>query len=79
LRKGDVRTEIYLGNEETLKGQLAYALNREIPVVLVAGSDEKARNTVQIKNIAARIQTETSIKDAARKVKEVLGKKVLMI
>ncbi|MFH0806361.1 MAG: histidine--tRNA ligase [Candidatus Brennerbacteria bacterium] len=60
LRRGNIPTEIYLGNEATLKGQLAYVLNADIPVVIIAGSDERERNAVQVKDLRARKQVEVS-------------------
>src|ERR1035437_6329872 len=63
LRKNGIASEIYLGKEENIKGQLAYALTQEIPVVLIAGEKEKEAKTVQIKNIITRTQTEVQFKD----------------
>lgn len=56
LRRSGIETDFYLGQEGTLKGQLAYALNLEVPLVIIAGSDEKKAGTVQLKNTKARSQ-----------------------
>ncbi len=57
LRSAGIRTELFLGEEATLKGQLAYAVTQEIPFVIILGPDEASRGVVQLKNMAARTQT----------------------
>jgi len=74
LRKNNIDSEIYLGKEVNLKGQLSYALTQEIPIVLIAGDKEKQSNTVQIKNVVSREQMEVSFEDIAKIVQKILTK-----
>lgn len=73
IRRAGIRTEIYLGTESTIKGQLAYALNAEIPVILIVGSEERKKNTVQIKNVGTREQKEVVRSEIFAKIMEVLN------
>ena len=72
LRNAGIATDLYLGQEPTLKGQLAYALNQEIPLVIIAGSDEKARGVVQLKNVKARTQSEVGVDDLIQAVRNIV-------
>lgn len=74
LRSAGIPTEIYLGKETSFKGQLAYATRQEIPVVLIVGSDEAARNVVQVKDMAARKQTEAPFDQVVEAVQQILAK-----
>ena len=62
LRAGGIRAEAYLGSGNMGK-QLKYADQRQSPVAVIEGSDEKARGVVQLKDLAlgarlaARIET----------------------
>lgn len=76
LRSEGIKTEIYFGNEETIKGQLAYALHHEVPIVLLAGSDEREKGTIQVKNIAARTQVEVDRSEAGNTIKKILGREI---
>ncbi len=58
LRKAQIRTELYLGTEKNLKGQLAYALRQSAPVIIVAGGNEMAKDVVQVKDMRNRKQIE---------------------
>ncbi len=74
LRKADIPTEIYLGQETTLKGQLAYAVRNEAPVVIIIGSEELKKGVAQIKDMKNRKQFEINNKDSdlVSKVKDIL-------
>ncbi len=72
LRKNNIDSEIYLGKEVNLKGQLSYALTQEIPVVLIAGDKEKQTNTVQIKNVVSREQKEVHFEDVVKIVEKLI-------
>lgn len=72
LRRAGVPTEIYLGNETTLKGQLAYVLNADIPIVVIAGSDERERNVAQVKDLRARKQVEVPRAELPSRVRALL-------
>ena len=51
LRQAGINTEMYLGEEKGLGKQLQYANRQQIPIAVLMGSDEFARNTVTIKNL----------------------------
>ncbi len=73
LRHDGINTEIYFGNDTMLKGQLSYVLNLEIPVVLIAGSSEKEKKTVQIKNVVTRKQNEVLFENITSEVRTILN------
>jgi len=52
LRRDGVAAELYLG-AAGMKAQMKYADKRKSPLVVIQGSDEKARGEVQIKDLAA--------------------------
>ena len=54
LRQNNINTEIYLGRENMLKGQLAYGVKKEYPIVLIIGAKELADKTIQVKNMKKR-------------------------
>ena len=72
LRRNGIPAEIYLGEEQSFKAQLAYAVRQEYPVVLIIGSVEKERDTVQVKDMNARAQIEVSRAQVLAAVKKVL-------
>jgi histidyl-tRNA synthetase len=74
LRSLGVKTEFYMGNEENLKGQLSYAANMEIPIVVIIGATEAKKSTALIKDMNARTQEEVEQIKLAEKVKEILSK-----
>ena len=53
LRRAGIPTEMYLGSESGLGKQIKYADRSGIPVVLIYGSDEKAKGTVTLKDLEA--------------------------
>lgn len=56
LRQGGISTEFYLGQEKTLRGQLAYAAKGNYPFVLILGSEERKKEMIQVKNMKERTQ-----------------------
>lgn len=72
LRDKNISSEIYTGQDESLKGQLSYGIKREFPVVIIAGSQEKESETIQIKDVKAKEQEEVKFKNAAEKIKSIL-------
>ncbi len=56
LRQAGCRTEVYLGNDSTLRAQLTYAAKREIPYVVVIGPNETVSGKVQLKDMTTRTQ-----------------------
>ncbi len=55
LRQRGINAEIYF-DKEPLKAQLAYAAKKEIPYVIIIGSQEAENNTVTIRNMKTREQ-----------------------
>ena len=53
LRRAGVPAELYLGSEKGLGRQIKYADRSGIPLVLIYGSDEKAKGTVTLKDLEA--------------------------
>ncbi|MEM9969675.1 MAG: histidine--tRNA ligase [Pseudomonadota bacterium] len=51
LRDAGIRAEVYLGNPKNFGNQLKYADKRASPVAIIQGSDEAARDIVQIKDL----------------------------
>ena len=74
LRNNGIPTEIYMGSEETLKAQLSFALNAEVPVIVIAGSTEMESRTVQVKDVRSREQKSVDFAEISDKVKAVLSK-----
>ena len=65
LREAGVNTEMYLGEEKTLGKQLQYANRQQIPLAVIIGSDEFAKNEVTIKNLrlGSRLQDKKKSRD----------------
>jgi len=72
LRKSGISTEVYMGSEKTLRGQLAYAVRNEIPVVLIAGGGEKKKKSAQVKNMKTREQKEIKVGEIAKFIQNIL-------
>ncbi|MDE2104179.1 MAG: histidine--tRNA ligase [Patescibacteria group bacterium] len=72
MRRSGLPTELYLGKESNLKGQLAYALGQSVPVIIIAGGSERDKKTVQIKDVARHQQTEMPLDEAPDKIKVIL-------
>ena len=53
LRRAGVPTEMYLGAEKGLGKQIKYADRCGIPLVVIYGSDEKAKGMVTLKDLEA--------------------------
>ncbi len=51
LRQAGINTELYLGDEKGLGKQLQYANRQQIPVAVIIGSDEFAKDEVTLKNL----------------------------
>jgi histidyl-tRNA synthetase len=62
LRLAGINAELYLGEEKGIRKQLQYADRQKIPVAVIIGSDEFARDEVSIKDLmeGMRRQHETS-------------------
>src|SRR5262249_51960409 len=51
LRRAGIRTEMYMGTDRAGK-QIKFADKLDIPIVLLYGPDEKAKNVVTIKDMS---------------------------
>lgn len=69
LRQDSVRTLVYAGQEDSLKGQLAWAVKSQIPYVVIMGTQEKEKGVVQLKDMNAREQREIKVSDLAATLK----------
>ena len=65
LRDAKVNTSFYVGDDTSFQAQLAYAVKREIPFVVMYGETEKTKGMVAVKNLATREQTEVRKEDVA--------------
>lgn len=52
LRRAGIPTELYIGTAKGLGKQLKYGDQYEIPLAILYGSNERAQNTVTVKNMA---------------------------
>lgn len=73
LRNARISSEIYMGPEASLKGQLTYALNAEVPIILIAGEVEMKNGTVQLKNVRERKQVSIEKKRIVEEVNKILA------
>ena len=51
LRAAGIRSEMYLGNPKNFGGQLRYADQRDSPVAVIEGSEERNQGVVQLKDL----------------------------
>lgn len=63
LRNSGIATNLYLGQEKSLKGQLSYAISEGYEYVVLAGGEEKSSMKIQVKNTRTRTQTTVDLKD----------------
>lgn len=73
LRRVGISSELYLGKETSIKGQLAYALKQEVPVIIIAGNRERDGEVVQVKNPKNRTQEQVSLERLPEAVKAVIA------
>ena len=60
LRRAGIRAEMYLGSSG-MNAQMKYADRRNSPLVVIQGSDEKAKGEVQIKDLVAGAKAAAAI------------------
>jgi len=60
LREAGISSELYLGNDDTLKGQLSFAVSRDIRVVVIIGKNEIENGTVTVRDLISKQQEEVS-------------------
>lgn len=58
LREKGINTAFYLGDDRAFQAQLAYAVKKEIPYVVIYGEEEKKKGVVAVKNMRTREQKE---------------------
>jgi len=65
LRAAGIRAEVYLGNPKNFGIQLKYADNRNSPIAIIEGGDEKGAGIVQIKDLilGAQLAKEASLEE----------------
>lgn len=63
LRNAGIETALYVGSDENLKGQLAWAVKGDFPYVIIVGPAEKERSVAQLKDMSARIQSEVPLEE----------------
>lgn len=69
LRASGISAALYLGHEETLKGQLTWAVKGGFPFVVIMGASECERGVVQLKDMAARTQTEVPVAELTERMR----------
>lgn len=63
IRLSGMNTEVCLLEDMTFKKQFNFAISRGVKYVVIVGSDEFAKNTVQVKNLDIKVQEEMSRDD----------------
>tara|TARA_A100001011_G_scaffold361972_1_gene410561 strand:+ start:230 stop:1732 length:1503 start_codon:yes stop_codon:yes gene_type:complete len=61
LRTNNIRAEMFIGKSKDFGKQLKYADQRQSPIALIVGSEEIARNIVQLKDLTLGTQLSKSI------------------
>ena len=72
IRKSGIPTEVYLGNEKTLKGQLGYALKQGIRFVVIIGSQELQSKKITLKDLFTKQQELLTEVEAIARIAAVL-------
>lgn len=54
FRNGGINAEVFLGRDKGLKNQLAYALKKEIPFIIILGEEEGKQGKVKLKDLNKR-------------------------
>ncbi|MEW6253466.1 MAG: histidine--tRNA ligase [Planctomycetota bacterium] len=63
LRRAGINAELYLGTEKRVGKQVRYGDHYAIPVLVVCGSDERARGEVQLKDMSVGRQMTEKVAD----------------
>jgi histidyl-tRNA synthetase len=72
LRNENLTSEIYLGNKN-LRGQLGYASDLKIPVVIIAGGDEVSKGELTLRNMREETQKTISQEDVVKEIRKIIG------
>jgi len=70
LRQSGIRSELYLGEEQSLGKQLQYANRQKIPLAVIIGGDELTRGEVTIKDLKLGAQMQDKKKSSSGKDRE---------
>jgi len=73
LRTNNIPTELYLGKEKGMGGQLKYAEKLEMQYAIIIGMSEVEKNVVQLKDIVNRTQKEVDKSEIVAKIKSVIS------
>ncbi len=71
LRRAGVNVEVWY-DDDRMKKQFAYADKQQIPVVVICGPDERARDSVAVKNLRKAEQKEVTREQLVDTVKQLL-------
>ncbi|MDD5087851.1 MAG: histidine--tRNA ligase [bacterium] len=71
LRKAGVRVEVWY-DDDKLKKQFAYADKQQIPFVIVAGTEERARGEIAVKNMRTTEQKQVARTEAVKEISAAL-------
>lgn len=73
LRNAGINSDIYSGRSK-LRGQFGLANDKNIPVVIIAGPDEKSKSEVNVKNMDSGEQVTVALNDLVEKIKTIFLK-----
>ncbi|MCL4464605.1 MAG: histidine--tRNA ligase [Chloroflexi bacterium] len=73
LRSAEINVEMYLG-EERLGNQIRYAVRKGIPLAVIVGPDELARNEVVLRDLSAESQRSIPRTELASALREALSR-----
>lgn len=77
LRLADIKTELYMGTETSISTQLKYADCQAIPLAVIVGPDEFAKNQVSIKDLRVIKAEKIEITDRETWIKTRIGQKTV--
>lgn len=72
FRNENISTEIDISGKK-LKDQISRAVKKNIPFIVIAGSEEKEKNTIKIKNLKTKEEVELKKNDAVIWIKKSLN------
>lgn len=73
LRAAGIRADIYVNERRALRDQFAYAARKGIPLIVVAGEDELATDTVVLRDLRRGDEEAVPRRDLARRVRNALA------
>lgn len=74
LRDKNIKTDLYLGKDESLKGQLSYAVSQNKRIVIILGEKELESGEIAIKDLITKEQIKTSFENLENEVLNILNK-----